>query len=61
MYKNSKREGLWKAYYDDKKKFSEGFFRNNKLDGEWIIYYENGQIKRKEIFKNGVRILRLDY
>ncbi len=43
-YRNGKRYGNWKWYYENGNKKVEGNFNlNGKEEGVWIWYYENGQ------------------
>jgi len=34
----------------------QGPFRNRKKDGPYVFYYENGQLWKKETFKDGVKV-----
>jgi len=52
---NSKKKNLIerKRYYPNEQLHIHSFFKKNKLHGNLYSYWENGQMKRKDIFKNG--------
>jgi antitoxin component YwqK of YwqJK toxin-antitoxin module len=52
-YKDGKRTGPWKFYYESGKLEQIGSYISGKPDGAWKWYYQNGNIWREEVYKNG--------
>ena len=55
---NSKKEhrvyeGMHKFYYESGKPFYTEFYKEGKLNGNLVAFHENGQIRRRDRFKNG--------
>lgn len=60
--KDSKPEGLWKAYYETGAIKSEGFKKNGVSDSLWKFYNEEGILKTSIEYKNGKKFgLRRDF
>jgi hypothetical protein len=38
---------------------SKGLYKDGKVEGIWEYYYENGNLKRKELYKNGELVKKL--
>ena len=56
MYKNGKREGLSKYYYQNGKLAVEQNFNNDgNIEGIRKDYWENGNIQEECLYKNGLR------
>jgi antitoxin component YwqK of YwqJK toxin-antitoxin module len=53
----SKREGLWKFYFEDGKLEKEISYLNGKHEGLWKEYYENGKVKEETLYKSGIGIV----
>ena len=52
---NSKKNGEWKYYYNDKTDQilnSSGIYRNDLKQGQWLTYYPDGRIMKKETYRN---------
>jgi antitoxin component YwqK of YwqJK toxin-antitoxin module len=45
--------GQYNEYYESGNKKAEGNYLNNEKDGEWNTWSENGQLIKKEKYKNG--------
>lgn len=55
MYKEGKKEGEWKFYYEETGKLQEqSNYTNDFLNGELQTYYKNGRKRREENFENGI-------
>ena len=54
LFKNGKREGLNKIWYDDGQIMSKRKYKNGKWVGLHKVWYENGQLKFEGSFKEGV-------
>ena len=54
-WKDGKREGLWKRYYENGQLSSEVNFKDGKRAGLWKEYDENGQLNEEVNFKYGKR------
>jgi antitoxin component YwqK of YwqJK toxin-antitoxin module len=52
---DGKRNGNWKAYFQDGKIKSEGSFENDKASGKRTVYFDNGQKRYEGEYKNGKR------
>ncbi|KAB1062815.1 toxin-antitoxin system YwqK family antitoxin [Salibacter halophilus] len=52
---DGKRNGHWKAYFQNGKIKSEGSFENDKASGKRTVYYDNGQKRYEGKYKNGKR------
>ena len=52
-YKEGKRYGLQKYYYENGQLGYEGFFNEMGMTGFWSFYYKNGQLEEKTFFKDG--------
>ncbi|MBN2682938.1 MAG: toxin-antitoxin system YwqK family antitoxin [Bacteroidales bacterium] len=50
-YVDSKKQGVWKAYYPDGTIKSEITFVNNKADGYAKFYFDNGKVSEEGIWK----------
>jgi antitoxin component YwqK of YwqJK toxin-antitoxin module len=44
-YKNGKREGEWKSWYDNGTLWSVGTFKQDVQVGQTLTYYENGNLR----------------
>ena len=55
-FKDGKRDGLYKEWYENGQLRVEINHKDNKREGLWKMYYENGQLKRVENFKDGTQI-----
>lgn len=53
---NGKREGVWRAWYEDGKLWSEGSFKDGKNNGKHVNYYENGAMRYSGEYRDGSRI-----
>jgi len=53
---NGKRNGLWKAYYENGVLWSESVYKNNFLNGPTRVYYSSGVMRYQGRFKNGKRV-----
>jgi antitoxin component YwqK of YwqJK toxin-antitoxin module len=53
VFKNGKRDGEWKEYYENGNLKWLKHFNNDKEDGEWREFYESGKLKKKINFKDG--------
>ena len=58
--KDNKRHGIWKSYYRDGTKWSEGEFINGKMEGSTTTYYSNGQIRYTGLFEQWIEIRRME-
>ncbi|MDR2084320.1 MAG: hypothetical protein LBP67_04930 [Bacteroidales bacterium] len=54
-YVDGKREGTWKAWYQDGTLWSEGDFKEGKNNGNHVNYYENGAQRISGKYIDGVR------
>jgi len=52
-YKNNKKEGIWRAYSDNKVLLSEVQYINNKKEGLAVEYNHNGKLSRKGHYLRG--------
>jgi hypothetical protein len=50
--KNGVRDGRYVLYYDDGRKYVEGFYKSGKKDGKWISWYQNRQKQREDFWKD---------
>jgi antitoxin component YwqK of YwqJK toxin-antitoxin module len=56
-YKNGKREGEWKSWYDNGNLWSVGTFKEGVQVGKTMTYYENGNLRYSGSYdKNEKRI-----
>lgn len=55
-YKNNKREGVWKYWYENGKPWSEGFYVNGKSEGKRTTYFENGKIRYVGNYREDMRV-----
>jgi antitoxin component YwqK of YwqJK toxin-antitoxin module len=60
-YKNGKREGISKLYYEGGMLEAERRYGNDKLEGITKVYYKDGTIKYIENYKDGQMINRKKY
>lgn len=44
-YINDKRDGIWKAYYQNGNIRENFNYKNGELKGDFYLYYENGKLK----------------
>lgn len=51
-YKDNKKIGTWKKYYDNGNLKSELIYENNKPNGYAKFYYENGNMSEEGMWKN---------
>ena len=51
-YKDGKKDGLWKYYYDTNQLREEGNYQDGKREGLWK-YYILGQLRTKGNYENG--------
>lgn len=56
FFANGMREGKGKFYLADNS-FLEGNWINNKIEGEVAIYDTNHQLKEKQLYKNGKKVI----
>lgn len=54
VYKNDKKQGLWKDYDEQGNLVNVYNLSNGKLEGKSMEYQSNGKIKKTEFFKNGL-------
>jgi len=52
---DGKREGPWKSYYLDGKKWSETTFKNGIKSGPTVTYYENGMMRYRGQYEGDKR------
>ena len=52
-YKNGKREGLSKKFFQNNQLEYRKYYKDGKLHGLKEEYYKNGQLKTKENYKHG--------
>jgi antitoxin component YwqK of YwqJK toxin-antitoxin module len=45
--------GQYVEYFDNGSKKTEGVYLNNQKEGEWFTWSDNGQLLKKEKYKNG--------
>ncbi len=50
---NDKRQGNWIYWYENGKKWSDGFFKDGLSDSTRIVWYENGNKRYEGSYKNG--------
>ena len=55
QYKNGKKEGEWKSYYQDDKILSEDNYIRDLKDGICITFHKNGQLKEKSNYIRGLK------
>ncbi len=55
-YKNTLREGHWKAWFENGNSWSEGFYINGVEDGMKKVWHENGQVMYMGQFRMGDKI-----
>ncbi len=55
-YKDSLRDGLWTAWFENGKKWSEGTYIKGVEDGDKNVWYESGQLFYSGKFKLGNKI-----
>ena len=55
IFKNGKRNGVYKSYYEDGTILLESMYINGVQEGFEKCYYNNGKIKEENNFKNGER------
>ena len=54
-YKNGKRHGICKSWYEDGQPMYESPYKNGKKDGIWKGWYADGQLQYEYPYKNGKR------
>ena len=54
-YKEGKRDGVWKYYYDNGNLNFEGKFLDDNSDGKHIFYWDNGKVKEEGFYIMGKR------
>jgi len=54
-YAEGKKDGVWKAWYQDGTPWSIGEFRNGLSDGFRMVYHENGQLYYEGNYTKGKR------
>jgi hypothetical protein len=47
------RDGKYVLYYDNGRKYVEGFYKNGKENGKWISWHRNGQKSTECFWKDG--------
>ena len=52
-FKNGKRVGTWKGYYDNGQISFLGNYEGGKRHGSWETYHSNGHLFRHEKYKDG--------
>lgn len=52
-YKGGKKHGVWMAYYEDGKPWSENNYLNGEYHGAYRQWYPNGQLKLEGGYQNG--------
>ncbi len=55
-YKNNKKDGIWKVFYDSGNIYSKFNFIKGVLNGEYVKYYESQKIREIGYYKNGIKI-----
>lgn len=53
---NDQRQGLWKSYYPDGKKWSETTFDKGVKSGNTTTYFENGMMRYNGQYKNDQKV-----
>lgn len=51
-YKDSKKQGMWKAYFNNGRLKNELTFINNRANGYAKMYYENGNLAEEGMWKD---------
>ncbi len=57
-YNFKEKQGFTKCYYPSGELYWSCDYNKNQLNGEFRVYYESGTLKRKELYKRGVRKLQ---
>jgi len=52
----NKKTGLWFTYYPDGLPWIVDQYKDGKLEGERLFNWGNGQLKREEIYSNGILV-----
>ena len=51
VYKDNRKEGVWKAWYQDGQLKNEITYRNNRPYGTAVFYYQDGSISEKGVWQ----------
>jgi len=54
-YKNGKADGLYRAYYQSGKLWSETYYKEGQRHGKATFYYENGKVKSEDFYKEDLQ------
>ena len=54
--KDGRRDGKWTYWYQDGKRWSEGYFSNGMDDKMRTTWHENGQLHYKGRYDKGIRV-----
>ena len=50
LFKDAKKNGIWREWYDTGKKKLEGTYENNARVGTWTKWFPNGEIEKERVF-----------
>ena len=56
VYKNSRKNGIWKKYWPNGKLKSEILYKNGRSTGSYTTYFSNGKTEEKGTMKNGLLV-----
>ena len=51
FYKDGRKDGLWKKYYNNGQLEHQLTFKEDKLDGKAVFYYKSGKVKEEGIWQ----------
>ena len=54
-YKNGKKDGKWKYYYENGQLKLEENYENGRREGSYKSYYKNGHLRWEKNLKNNVK------
>lgn len=55
-YKNGKKHGVWKRWYDNGRLLNEATYENGQLQGAAVFYHPNGLVQFKGEYQNDVKV-----
>ena len=55
-FKNHQMNGPAEGVYENGKPTFEANYKDGRLDGELVIYDEDGEVKKRELYKEGERV-----
>lgn len=56
IYKNSRKNGLWKRFWQNGSLKSEIIYNNGRSTGAYTTYFNNGQVEEKGTMENGLLV-----